>query len=112
MALAGEAGKDAIVVIEAKTDASVVNESKLDLVVPVDSGAHAAVAAGSQPNPTGELVQASLPAYLAQDACRLHAAAYRGDLKLMAEILKADNARISSRKFVTYIYLLILPAYI
>ena len=111
MALAGEAGKDAIVVSEAKTDALVVNETKLD-PVPVDSGAHAAFAAGSQPNPTGELEKDSLPAYLAQDACRLHAAAYRGNLKLMAEILKADNARISSRKFVTYIYLIILPAYI
>ena len=46
-------------------------------------------------------IEDDLPAYLAQDSCRLHAAAYRGNVKLMIQILKEDQARISSRRHVT-----------
>ena len=82
--------KDLVVATESAADAAVAAEGKTDAIVM--AGATSEKAAS---------IEDSLPAYLAQDSSRLHAAAYRGNVKLMIEILQEDNARISSRRFVT-----------
>ena len=75
---------------ESKGDAAPAAEATKDLVV------------NTQPSPKAtSLIADDLPAYLVQDSSRLHAAAYRGNIKLMIEILQEDNARMSSRRRVT-----------